>query len=92
MIQSRGAHFSTNNRMVAHLLITCSPTRANDSVALRACSQVGLMNIRTLVTCIHARVRISREMYAHAYNCTLADKNGGPLSGLYLCNRTKTQH
>ena len=29
-------------------------------------------------------------MYAHAYNCTLAEKNGGLLRGkqkvLYLCN------
>ena len=37
-------------------------------------------------------------MYAHAYNCTLADKNGGLLrrkqKALYLCNGTvlgKTQ-
>ena len=38
-------------------------------------------------------------MYTHAYNCTLADKNGGLLHGkqkaLYLCNGTvlgKMQH
>ena len=46
-----------------------------------------------------ARVRIARIIYAHAYNSTLADKNGGLLRGkqkaLYICNGTvlgKTQH
>ena len=46
-----------------------------------------------------ARARIVHIMYAHAYNCMLADKNGGLLRGkqkaLYLCNGTvlgKTPH